>query len=364
MKKLLLLFLILLCTNLVFALNITNTTYFNPSLSNVTYHFSDNVSVDKINITSTSLIINDTVNITIISNETINVSIMGVRSGYHKLIEVNNAENFTLVINARNDIDVLFGNYTLHADNTPPTVTLSAPPNDHETLDDMPKFNFTCVDTYTTTLNATLVINGSMYGDNLTCANNTVCSITANTTLNYYDRVYNWSVNCTDVGSNVGSSSGRNLRLLETEIVSETTTGGGGGSPTQKEELAYEEEFAAAVSLCEQQLGEPVNIKGVIYCKLNDTYIPIEGMLEPKEGVKIFGWLMPNFGKLLYPSNQYLGWGMIIIIIIGLVYATAPIRELKIEKEAAKIPKKQKEKEMKEYESRDRRKRRSDGGFY
>ncbi|MBU1198713.1 MAG: hypothetical protein KJ685_02665, partial [Nanoarchaeota archaeon] len=102
---------------------------------------------------------------------------------------------------------------TLNVDNTAPLVALNYPLEDNYTFDTTPTYNFTCNDSIDLVINASLIINGSLYGDNASCQNATYCIITANDTLTENEN-YNWSVKCWDEALNTVYSVGRNMSVV------------------------------------------------------------------------------------------------------------------------------------------------------
>lgn len=94
-------------------------------------------------------------------------------------------------------------------DTTPPMITLHTDIN--WTSDNTPSFNFTPVDETAATLNCTLWINGSMYGNNNSITNNTIAWITTNTSLSD-NTGYSATINCSDgTNNNVSSADTFNI---------------------------------------------------------------------------------------------------------------------------------------------------------
>jgi len=88
-------------------------------------------------------------------------------------------------------------NQNIIIDTTTPSITLSSPTNSYiETTDSTPDFSFTVSEDINTTTTCELLIGGVGYGTNTSVLNNTLTTITANTTLT--DANYQWRIKCSD----------------------------------------------------------------------------------------------------------------------------------------------------------------------
>lgn len=88
-------------------------------------------------------------------------------------------------------------NQNIIVDTTTPSITLSSPTNDYiETTDSTPDFSFRVLEDINTTTTCELLIGGVGYGVNTSVLNNTVTTITSNSSLT--DSNYQWRVSCTD----------------------------------------------------------------------------------------------------------------------------------------------------------------------
>jgi len=110
---------------------------------------------------------------------------------------------------------------TVWLDTTTPTVTLFTPANWTWTDDFTPDFVFNFTDDNSPNASCELFIDGTGYGINSTTLNDTQTTMTANTSLSA--GAYTWLVNCTDLGSNIGTISDPFfLDVLNVDIVTPT----------------------------------------------------------------------------------------------------------------------------------------------
>ena len=108
---------------------------------------------------------------------------------------------------------------------------------------------------------------------------------------------------------------GFHCQLIKAMIEEEeepVTPGGGGGRLYEEQGNITYEEFNTSLILCVEAGGVPVNIKGGIFCKINDTYTPIEKMLGAK--IEVFGIAIPDIGAMISKDNPAMGWIILIMI--------------------------------------------------
>jgi len=93
------------------------------------------------------------------------------------------------------------------------TITLNYPPNNAQTLDTTPTFNFTPTGS-SSSYNCTLYIDGTNYGEATNIPNNTAAEITPTTALS--TGYYNWNITCEGVGTTeTGTSETRVIGIGE-----------------------------------------------------------------------------------------------------------------------------------------------------
>ena len=206
--------------NTVYGLDVSSSTYFNPSRSNVTYHFLNNVTLSNIEITNTSLIINNNTNITILANQSINITIMSVASEYNILNETNGSEYFILNINNENKINASYILYNLSS-NIPSNIIIGLQ-SIFDTGDRRPTFNFTVTNDQNLLSSCVLYIDGISAGYNNSVINNTITQIRSNRSLLLgYHTAY---INCTDNTSAINKSN-----IISFNIITSDTSSGSPG---------------------------------------------------------------------------------------------------------------------------------------
>jgi len=104
----------------------------------------------------------------------------------------------------------------LTVDSSGPVVTALNPADNNETGNRTPLFNFSSSDSFSSTTNCSLVINGSLFGSNNSVLNNTPTYIISNSTLS--PGGYVWTINCTDSLNNLGSSVPRTIVIKGMEL--------------------------------------------------------------------------------------------------------------------------------------------------
>jgi hypothetical protein len=157
------------------------------------------------------------------------------------------------------------------------------------------------------------------------------------------DKLYliNKIINCYD-----GCSTNNYLKeyslsgLAENETTENTTavtggggvSGGGGATTSQSQQSAITttEELNVAISLCTQENGTPVNIKGSLYCKKGDKYTPLENLLKEAK-------MNLNIGQMIMPANPTVGWAIIVIVGLLIYYYFKDAREIRIEKKVGRL---------------------------
>ena len=93
------------------------------------------------------------------------------------------------------------------------TITLNYPPNNAQTIDTTPTFNFTPTGS-SSSYNCTLYIDGTNYGEATNIPNNTATEITPTTALSTGD--HNWNITCEGVGTTeTGTSETRVIGIGE-----------------------------------------------------------------------------------------------------------------------------------------------------
>ncbi|MFA5764459.1 MAG: ice-binding family protein [archaeon] len=92
----------------------------------------------------------------------------------------------------------------------PPIVTLNTP-NNTWTNDNQTSFNFTFIDTASSTANCTLFIENLVYNSSLIVNNNTPTLIIPTPSL--AEGAYEWYVACTDLSNNTGTSTSRIIHI-------------------------------------------------------------------------------------------------------------------------------------------------------
>jgi hypothetical protein len=129
--------------------------------------------------------------------------------------------------------------------------------------------------------------------------------------------------------------------FVETIIINGGGGGGGGGNVVPEQKNFSEEQLTSAVTDCDAMSGEVVNIKGGLFCKVDDQYYPLVSVAEkPVSSTQIFLFI-----------------GILIILYIFI----KDVREVHVEKGIHDIAKKNEEpKDLKTQKKR----RHSDGGLY
>ncbi|PLW80313.1 hypothetical protein C0585_03275 [Candidatus Woesearchaeota archaeon] len=110
---------------------------------------------------------------------------------------------------SNNEINNVSNNITLLIVEENPSINLLSPKNNNVTTNTSQIFTFNFTDTYSSTANCSLIINGSIYRYNSTVLNNTPTDINQELSIGNY----NWTINCTDIYGNIGSDDGRNLTI-------------------------------------------------------------------------------------------------------------------------------------------------------
>jgi hypothetical protein len=159
------------------------------------------------------------------------------------------------------------------------------------------------------------------------------------------------TVNATQIIPGSGGSSGG------------SAGGGGTSDPEQKTILNTTSLLTEAMIACETKNGTPVNIKGSYYCRIGDSYYPIENMVVSNT-INILGFNIPNFGSIVYPSKPSLGWIIIIFVTLLVFGFVKDHREIAKESAIKKIPRKEEEKEYKKRDQNNKGRKRADGGYY
>lgn len=110
------------------------------------------------------------------------------------------------------------------------------------------------------------------------------------------------------------------------EVIHQVIGGGGGGGqiiPTQNSTLNTTALINESLKICYSKGGEPVNIKGGIFCKINETYTPLGDLISAYPVMHVWGIDLPDFGKMIYKKNGNTGWIIILLSItaVGLYYS-------------------------------------------
>lgn len=216
-------------------------------------------------------------------------------------------------------------------------------------------FNFTHV--HNETSNCTLFFDGDASGTNTSLSYNTTHEILINQSIP--PGSYNIWINCTDELSDENKSLVLKVFFVEyeEEPSAQVVIGGGGGS-TQT--FKSDEEYGASIDLCIQNGGNPVNIKGTIYCEQDEKYTEISSLLEKRKTIKLFGVEIYDVGYVISKEHPDAGW-MIFIFIVGIILIT--LRE-DTKSGKARAYAKAKVKKYQSKTSNHSGRRRTDGGYY
>jgi uncharacterized repeat protein (TIGR01451 family) len=169
-----------------------NNAYFNTISQTFTFNFTSTVSSTA----NCSLYIDgifNQANSSVANNTNTNFTVSGLGQGlYNWSINCTDLANNTGASSA--------SNFTI--DTTAPVVTLSSPANSSVVNTSIVMLNFTAVDALSPTLNCTLVLDNATAATNSSVLNNTLTTFSVNVgQLNH-----NWSVECTDLAGNTGTS--------------------------------------------------------------------------------------------------------------------------------------------------------------
>jgi hypothetical protein len=120
-----------------------------------------------------------------------------------------------------------------------------------------------------------------------------------------------------------------------------------------------------AVQICTRISAEPIRIGEQIYCRKDSEYIPIQEVQTTTPTVSFLGLSIPNFGRMLMPGNESLGWIVFLGFIGFIIYIVSKKWFVGFVKARKKAEQEVGSEQMNYYNRNDKgKKRRHDGGFY